>query len=329
MSASIPNTSSSIPSESIQSSSNLPPTSSSAPIDHASLAASGASCPYHSSSSPCALLTWKDPIKTGKVFGSIVVGLIVFKTVNLFNIFFHLAYIGLLLSAAAEYSGKLVTGKGFLSNYKASQKSYAKKFNDEVLPELAQKINKIVYAHDIEATLKAAGLSYILFKLTSWLSLYTLIFAAVVLIFTVPFIYTTYKKEIDAVVSDITKIVKSKTNEYTEAAHKAAAPHIDTLIQKTGPVGNFIKSKIPVRTAGSTVGDSRATSYGTDADKKVYSASATTPSSSEPTAAAHSTGASQFPNVPTSGLHPTTVEDVVNDVKTESSNFADANQHAF
>lgn len=44
----------------------------------------------------CNLLTWKDPVKTGKVFGAIIATLLVFKTVNLFNVFFHFAYIGLL-----------------------------------------------------------------------------------------------------------------------------------------------------------------------------------------------------------------------------------------
>lgn len=47
-------------------------------------------------SSTCDLLTWKDPVKTGKVFGTTVLGLIVFKKINLINIFFHLAYIALL-----------------------------------------------------------------------------------------------------------------------------------------------------------------------------------------------------------------------------------------
>ena len=69
-------------------------------------------------------------------------------------------------------------------------------------------------SHDIETTLKAAGISYILYKLTSWFSLYTLIFIFVVLIFTVPVIYKTYKKEIDAAVADITKTIKTKSAGY-------------------------------------------------------------------------------------------------------------------
>ena len=312
---------------------------------------------HHSSCSTTDFLTWKNPIKTGKVFGSLVFGLIVLKTVNLFNIFFHLAYIGLLISAAAEYSGKLITGKGFLANFKPTGKLYAKRFNDEVLPELAnfnvhleESFNKIVYSHDIETTLKAAGISYILYKLTSWFSLYTLIFIFVVLIFTVPVIYKTYKKEIDAAVADITKTIKTKSAEFTEKAHKAAGPHIDTLIKKTGPIGSFIQSKLPVRTAGSTVGDSNATSYGTDADKSIAGTTsatgtssatansttvpvsvpaATSASSAEPISTGHSTGASQFPSAPTSGLHPSTVEDVIKQASEEADEFADTTQESF
>ncbi|EER35695.1 hypothetical protein CTRG_00434 [Candida tropicalis MYA-3404] len=330
MSASIPNTSSSIPSESIPSS-NSASTASSHPVISGN---SGETCPYHSAGSSCDLLTWKNPIKTGKIFGAIIFGLIIFKTVNLFNIFFHLAYIGLLVSAAAEYSGKLITGKGFLSNFKYPNKFSAKKFNDQVLPELArinvhfeESLNRIVYAHDIETTLKAAGLSYVLYKLTSWFSLYVLIFVSVILVFTVPFIYTTYKKEIDAAVSDATKIVKSKTTEYTEKAHKAAGPHIENLIQKTGPVGAFVKSKIPVRTAGSTVGESRATSYGTDADNKINTSTAT--QASEPITTAHTTGASQFPDVPTSNLHSSSVQEVADKVAADVDEFADSTEESF
>ena len=86
------------------------------------------------------------------------------------------------VAAAAEYAGKLVTGQGFVTKYKPAAKSYAKQFNSEVLPQVArcsekfeEQIQKVIYAHDIEVTLKAAGLSYVLYKITSWFSLYTLV----------------------------------------------------------------------------------------------------------------------------------------------------------
>lgn len=49
-----------------------------------------------SSASVCSLLTWRDPVFTGSVFGGILTTLIVLKFVNLFNVFFHLSYLGLL-----------------------------------------------------------------------------------------------------------------------------------------------------------------------------------------------------------------------------------------
>lgn len=51
------------------------------------------------------LLTWKDPVKTGKVFGITVGSLIVFKMVNLINIFFHLSYIALLCMYFTQWFG--------------------------------------------------------------------------------------------------------------------------------------------------------------------------------------------------------------------------------
>lgn len=146
--------------------------------------------------------------------------------------------------------------------------------------KLEEQIQKIIYAHDIETTLKAAGVSYVLYKVTSWFSLYTLLFAAVVLTFTLPAVYVHNKKEIDAAVAQYTKIAKDKASELTASAQKKAGPHFDAFVKKTGPLGSFVSLKIPVRTAGSTVG-SETRSY------------------KEPTSAT-TTGASKFPEVPAS-----------------------------
>lgn len=198
----------------------------------------------------------------------------------------------------------MVTGQGFVTKYKGSAKSYAQCFNTNVLPHVADfteqleaQFNKIVYAHDIESTLKAAGLSYILYKVTSWFSLYTLIVVSVVLAFSVPAVYFKNKKEIDAAVAQYSKLAKDKSGEYAKLAHAKAAPHIDTLVKKTGPVGNFISSKIPTRTAGSTVGDKHF----------------------EEPASATTSGASKFPDVPaTTPATTSSFEEVVADAKAEA-----------
>ena len=59
-------------------------------------------------SSPCELFTWKNPIQTGKVFGVILAILLVIKFVNLFKIFFHVAYLGLLSKLSLNYMNKKI-----------------------------------------------------------------------------------------------------------------------------------------------------------------------------------------------------------------------------
>lgn len=222
-------------------------------------------------SSAYQLLTWKDPVASGKVLGAIVASLLLLK-INVVNHLFHLAYIGLLISAAAEYSGKLATGQGFVTKYLGKPKSQSSVLRESVLPSLANlaetlesRFHQVVYAQDIEATLRTAGVSYILFKLTSWFSLYSLVFASVVLAFSVPVVYQKNKKEIDAAVAHYTKLAKEK-----------AAPVLDAVAKKTGPIGSFIQTKFPTRTAGSTVGTS----------------------SVEEPSTGYTSGASQFPKVP-------------------------------
>lgn len=217
---------------------------------------------------------------------------------SLLGSFFSHDILTVLVSAAVEYAGKFVTGQGFVTKYKPTHASCAKRFNDEVLPlvakattKLEEEFQKIVYAHDIETTLKAAGISYVIYKLTSLISFFNLIATAVVLAFTIPGIYLQNKTEIDNIIAELTaqakaqlSVASKKANEYTANAQEKAAPFVNDLVKKTGPVGSFIQSKFPTRTAGSTVGDSRASTFGTKADA---------PST------ASTTGASKFPDVPT------------------------------
>lgn len=271
------------------------------------------------------LITWQDPVKTGKVFGSIILTLLAFKVGNPINWFFHIAYIGFILAAVAEYGGKLINGQGFVSKYKPpAHKNIAPKLKSDVFPALADAIGKfedklyrVVYAQDFECTLRAAAMLYLIFKLTSWFSIFTLIFLAVVGVFTVPAFYVRNKKEIDAVVSQYYRLIKSKTAEATADIRKQAQPFVDNLAKKSGPLGNFVQLKFPTRTAGSTVGNNTATSYGTGADAHVGASSgiSTSATSATPRAApaTHSTSsgftnsttsASLFPSVPKSSLDP-------------------------
>lgn len=201
----------------------------------------------------------------------------------------------------------LTTGTGFITKFKPTIKSYAKEFNECALPVIADlnlkfesEWQRIVFAKDVGTTLKAAGIAYILYKITSIFSMFTLAMSFVILAFTGPVTYNTNQEQIDAAVAKYYKCAKAKACELRCCACKTISPYIEKISKKSGPVGAFIASKLPTRTAGSTVGDSRAATFGTAAD--------------EP-AVATTTGASKFPEVPTSNLNAATTKEVVDEIK--------------
>lgn len=201
----------------------------------------------------------------------------------------------------------MTTGTGFVTKFKPTVKSCAKEFNECALPVIADfnlkfeaEWQKIVFAKDVGTTLKAAGIAYIVYKITSIFSMFSLAMSFVILAFTGPVTYNTNAEQIDAAVSQYYNCAKSKASELRCCACKTISPYIEKISKQGGPVGAFIASKLPTRTAGSTVGDSRATTYGTAADEPAF---------------ATTTGASKFPEVPTSNLNAATTKDVVEDIK--------------
>lgn len=208
------------------------------------------------------LLTWDNPVETGKVFGAVIFALVVLKSVNLLSLFFRLGFYALLTSAAAEYAGKLVTGTGFVTRvrpaYSDTFSKYTSKFLEQLskdLPCLEQEGQRLLYSFNVENTLKTAGLFYVLYKITSWISLYNLILISTIAAFTLPAVYEKYQDEINAALKQAYKVASQKSAEYTKLASEKAAPYIKQADEKLGPVSKFIKSKYQVRTASTTVGE--------------------------------------------------------------------------
>ncbi|ODV96051.1 hypothetical protein PACTADRAFT_49469 [Pachysolen tannophilus NRRL Y-2460] len=261
----------------------------------------GGSCVSKKSNS---LLTWKNPVETGAIFGSIVVSLLVLKYVNVINLLFRALFVILLGSSIAEYSGKLITGTGFVTRFRPAYSNYFQKNADLVSAHFAQYLNllettiqELIYAKNIEITLKAGALSYILFKLTLWFSIFTLLLTSTIVAFTAPFIYENNKKQIDELLVKYTKISKQKFFELQEVVKEKAEP----LLEKAGPVGNFIKSKLASsRTATSTVNAPAPKTDGTPAFGSSTGVSASTADSTNTTNA-------RFPSVPDSEVPTSTL----------------------
>lgn len=207
-----------------------------------------------------------------------------------------MAYLALLGAAAAEYSGQLLAGQGFVTKYLGAPQSYAKCVRESLLPAIADtyecmegRITAIVYVNDLEKTLKAAGIAYILHKVTAFISVYAMIWGGVIFMFSFPPFYQTYQDEIDAAFAKYSQCAKAQIQAKTACAKSKLCPLVSQLIEKTGPVGAFIQSKFPTRTAGSTVGESPAEK------------------SAEPTTA-FTSGASKFPEVPSTEVKASVTE---------------------
>lgn len=219
------------------------------------------------------LLTWKNPCATGKTFGGIIAALIVIKYVDLLNFFFRLASIVLLASAAGEYVGKATSGTGFVTKFRPAYSSAfstcaSQRLNNlaKILPCLEKEVQKLVYSFNIEKTLKAAGLFYILYNITSIFSLYTLAVLTTIGAFTLPLVYETYQTEINQAVSQGYNLGKDKAEEYTKIAYEKAEPVLKQVDEKLGPVSKFVKQQYKVRTASTTVAEDESKSSTSAAD---------------------------------------------------------------
>lgn len=209
------------------------------------------------------LLTWSDPKKSGMALGSILSALLLVKYVNLLSLFFYLSTFALIASGLAEYSGRLVTGTGFVTKFKPQTKTIVSDTIEYFAPHVVTvskkielKIQSLYTSVDVETTLRASVLSFVLYKLTSSISLWTLLFVSTLLAFTVPPVYLANKELVDEHVSKLLKLGKEKSAEYCKLAEEKLGPNLEKAKKAAEPVFKLIESKLPIRTAGSTVSES-------------------------------------------------------------------------
>lgn len=238
------------------------------------------------------LITWKDPKKSGIALASILTFLFLVKYVNLASLFFQISTFALIISALAEYAGKLLTGTGFVTKFKPVSKPRLGEIADYYAPHVVKilsnvelKAQSLYTSVDVESTFKAGVLSFILYKLTSSYSLWSLLLTATLFIFTVPAIYLANKELIDGHLCNAAKMGKAKMDETYQVIDKKYGPQIAKAKKSVDPVVKMIQSKLPVRTAGTTVGDKPSTTTTTATTAPAATAAATTSSPVEPESA--------------------------------------------
>ncbi|KAK9468125.1 putative reticulon-like protein RtnA short variant [Lipomyces arxii] len=196
------------------------------------------------------LFTWKSPYVSGAVFAASIVVLYLVKYVNVVKLVFNAAYVALGTAIIVEFAGRTIKGEsGFVSSFKSG--GYFVISKDVVDPLFAEtvaltnfglvELQQIVFVEHVSTTIIAFVVSYFVYILVNYVSLYALAFTAIIAAFTGPIVYRTFQTEIDqqiAVVSkmidDQTAVVKSKAGEHFGKAAGVAKSYVDLGLDKIG-----------------------------------------------------------------------------------------------
>lgn len=224
----------------------------------------GGACMTRGSSN---LIKWDNPKNSAIAFGSGLSALLLVKYVNIPSLIFYSLTLGLLLGSAVEFVGEKILGqsligvyvKPHLSKYQLGPlvEEYAPHFVT-IFKKLEGKFIDLLTIKDINASFKAGVVSYVFYLLFKLVSLWNLSLIALILAFGIPPVYQSNKKLIDSNVNKYTEIAKEKSNEGLKTIETTLGPHLEKVKEIASPVIKMVESKLPVRTAGSTV-DSKET----------------------------------------------------------------------
>lgn len=189
-------------------------------------------------------------METGKVFGGLLVGLLVLKTVNLATFFLKVLYTVVFITGSVEFVSKILLGQGLITSYCPKEcpntvgllKPHIECMMQQ-WPAQQAKLRKLVFAYQPKNNFRAAAVLYVLHKVFSWFSLWTVAFVGVIGAFTVPLVYSIFQTEIDTAVDNGIKVARTKTEEFSTIASEKTKPYLDTLDKKMGPVSKFVKGQ--------------------------------------------------------------------------------------
>lgn len=217
------------------------------------------------------LINWENPKKSAIALSSLLGSLLLIKYVNIPSLLFYSLALTLLLGSAVEFVGKAVLGKSLIDAYVKPQVSkcqlgstveyYAPHFVT-IFKKNEGKFIDLITVKDVNASFKAGLVAYLYYFVLKFISLWTLAFLAVVIAFAFPPIYKSNKELIDSNVETLNKNVKTKSDEVLKTVETKLGPHLDKVKDVASPIIKMIESKLPVRTAGSTV-ESKATATST------------------------------------------------------------------
>ncbi|KAK9479631.1 putative reticulon-like protein RtnA [Lipomyces japonicus] len=196
------------------------------------------------------LLTWKNPIYTGSVFAGSIVALVLVKYVDVLKLVLNAAYLAFGTGVLIELSGRSIKrSPGFVSSFIGGK--YFTLSKDSVDPLIAEgltllnfvlvEIQRIAFVENVPLTISAFIISYFTYFLVRYISLWTLVSAAIIFAFSLPPLYLQFQTEIDAQVAKVEKIVEeqakvaqTKADQYLGQATKVARQYVNDALEKVG-----------------------------------------------------------------------------------------------
>lgn len=191
----------------------------------------------------CSILKWENPVETGKIFGAILLFLILIKKIQLIHVL-KFFYSVVFTFSIVEYGSKTLLykneGKGLITKFVAPKEcfnivGFLKPKVDQFLidlPKWQYNLRQITFASKPLESLKVASLVYIFTKVLKIISLYSMIVTLVFLSFSLPLIYSKNQAAIDAQI----KIFLEKY----EKNQKIMINNVESKLSTT-PLGKYFK----------------------------------------------------------------------------------------
>ncbi|CAI4059065.1 hypothetical protein SUVZ_04G0400 [Saccharomyces uvarum] len=183
------------------------------------------------------LIYWTNPRKSGATFAATLVGLIVFRNVNVISVLLKIGYMVLFTSFAVELSTKILFDQGIVSRLGMKESpdivGFLRPHIDRVLdrvPAVEDKIRKLVFAHRTRNNLTIGVSLYFLHGLFAIFSMNTVLMMTTMLLYTVPLIYDRKQARIDRAIDRVKNMLVHRFHRnYTKVVEKTE-PYIDKII---------------------------------------------------------------------------------------------------
>ncbi|QID84018.1 reticulon-like protein [Saccharomyces pastorianus] len=183
------------------------------------------------------LIYWTNPRKSGATFAATLVGLIVFRNVNIISVLLKIGYMVLFTSFAVELSTKILFDQGIVSRLGMKESpdvvGFLRPRIDRALdhvPALQDKIRKLVFANRTRNNLTIGMSLYFLHGLFAIFSMNTVLMMTTMLLYTVPLIYDRKQERIDRAIDRVKNMLVHRFHRNYSKVVEKTEPYIDKII---------------------------------------------------------------------------------------------------